>query len=82
LAWGIVPTGNTSNIQKESLESLEEKESSLMDLYDNKGISVDLIQNRIIYTPSCGMGTMSLEDAEKVLDLLAQIGNPSGIKYL
>ncbi|MGD9201107.1 MAG: hypothetical protein PVI26_06065 [Chitinispirillia bacterium] len=82
LAWGIVPTGNNSDIQKESFESLKEKENSLMDLYEKKGISIDLIQNRIIYTPSCGMGTLSFKDSEKVLDLLAQIGNPSGIKYM
>ena len=82
LALGIVPTGNSSDIQKESYESIKEKENSLMDLYEKKGISLDLIQNRIIYTPSCGMGTLSLEDSETVLDLLAQIGNPSGTKYI
>ena len=45
-----------------------------MALFIQKGISSERLQEQIIFTPSCGMGTLSEEDAEQVLNLLAQIG--------
>lgn len=75
LAWGIVPTGNSEDIQKESGESLKSKIEALMELYVKKGMSEDRLRNQLIFTPSCGMGTLTPEDAETVLKLLSQVGN-------
>jgi hypothetical protein len=45
-----------------------------MKLFTVKGIPSDQLQEQIIFTPSCGMGSLSLEDAERVLELLSQVG--------
>lgn len=64
LAWGIVPT-NAESIEKETLESLiallEKQVTQLKARIENFKV------NQIIITPSCGMGSLSEELAEKVL---------------
>lgn len=74
LAWGIVPTGNPEDIHKETSESLKSKIEALMESYVKKGVSEDRLRNQLIYTPSCGMGTLTTDDAETVLRLLLEVG--------
>lgn len=73
LAWGIVPTGNSEDIRNETVESLQQKTDKLIELFLKKGISEERIQNQMFFTPSCGMGTLTLEDSELVLKMLAKI---------
>ncbi len=77
LAWGIVPTGNPADIKKETGDTLKQKIDELMALFIQKGMSSERLQKQILFTPSCGMGTLSPDDAELVLKLLMQIG-PDG----
>ncbi len=74
LAWGIVPTGNSEDINRETGESLQNKVNELMELFSLKGVSPERIKEQILFTPSCGMGTLSVEDTERVLELLASLG--------
>lgn len=74
LAWGIVPTGNSEDIQKESGESLKSKIEALIELYVKKGMSEDRLRNQLLFTPSCGMGTLTVDDTETVLRLLSEVG--------
>ena len=69
LAWGIVPTGNPDDIEKETVESLleawEAKAAAVMAL----GFDRATIIAQSLITPSCGTGSLTLELAVKVLSL-------------
>jgi hypothetical protein len=73
LAWGIVPTLSVSAIEKESVSSLmdiwESKTAKLQDL----GIDRKILYSQSLITPSCGTGSLSLENAIKVLNLTAKL---------
>ncbi len=75
LAWGIVPTLNVSAIEKENVSSLmdiwETKTAKLIDL----GIDQKTLFSQSLITPSCGTGSLSLENAIKVLDLTAKLSD-------
>jgi methionine synthase II (cobalamin-independent) len=40
---------------------------------DKKGISRDLMLDRIIFTPACGLGPMSQKDARRALELTSSL---------
>lgn len=67
LSWGIVPTSHSVN--EVTVESLSEKLESAIDSLVNKGIERRLINENSLITPSCGTGTMPLEEAEKAMTL-------------
>jgi len=75
LAWGIVPTaGHTAGetpADNETVDSLQKKLGDLLALFVGKGVDEDHLRNRMILTPSCGMGTLTPESTAKVLELLA-----------
>jgi hypothetical protein len=73
LAWGIVPTLSVSAIEKEDV-------SSLMDIWETKtaklqelGVDRKTLYSQSLITPSCGTGSLSLENAIKVLNLTAKL---------
>jgi hypothetical protein len=70
LAWGIVPT--TEIIREENTDSLKKR------FYDglaklSKSISSDLLLSGILLTPSCGTGSMSIDETLKVFKLLKSL---------
>jgi len=75
LAWGIVPTSDADVLNKETPDTLKEKYIELLNLYEQKGIKTDLIKNKVMLTPSCGMGSgsLSIKDTETVLELLYEL---------
>jgi len=75
LAWGIVPTGNTEDIRKATPENLKNRVDELTNLFVKKGVSENLVRKQILFTPSCGMGNLTDQEAETVLKLLHAIGN-------
>lgn len=77
IAWGIVPT--SGDIHNENADTLAEKFDSCVASLENKGFSRDLVIQRSLLTPSCGVGSMSPEDAREVFDTLRQLrGKLSG----
>jgi methionine synthase II (cobalamin-independent) len=79
LAWGIVPTSELTG--RETVEVLMEKlEAGFRDLMD-KGIPEKILHERCLLTPSCGMGLMSVEDAEKAMGLLVELSKRMREKY-
>lgn len=73
LAWGIVPTLSVSAIEKENV-------SSLMDIWETKtakllnlGIDRKALYSQSLITPSCGTGSLSPDNAIKVLKLTAEL---------
>lgn len=67
LAWGIVPT--SSKINATSLNDLVKRLEEGIQYLAGKGISRTLIHNRSIITPSCGTGTLTMAEAERVMAL-------------
>ncbi len=67
LAWGIVPT--SPKINTTSLDDLVKKLEEGIQFLAGKGVSRALIHDRSIITPSCGTGTLSIQEAEKVMTL-------------
>lgn len=77
LAWGIVPTGSPELVAKETSARLISKRDELVALFEGKGIARDRLMKQMLLTPSCGMGTLPAPSAERVLDLLHQLGDMS-----
>ena len=82
LAWGGVPTGKPYDIEKESAESLTMLwEHQVKKLVRPGRDQADLLRQTLI-TPSCGTGSLSLEHAEKVLQLTKDVSANLRAKYL
>jgi methionine synthase II (cobalamin-independent) len=68
IAWGIVPT-----VEDEILQATEETLLARLDaavgLLLRKGIDRDLIYERALLSPACGLGTVSVSAAERALEL-------------
>lgn len=79
LAWGVVPTSKI--ICEQSVETLEEQLENVMDGLAAQGIDKQLIMEQAIITPSCGTGSMSPEDAEKVFELTGKLSARMKEKY-
>jgi methionine synthase II (cobalamin-independent) len=73
LAWGLVPTGNPEAVARETVESLREKQEKIIGEFARKGVDRSLLTRRMLMTPSCGMGTLPPQSAERVLSLLCQL---------
>jgi len=71
LAWGVVPT--SPKIFEESAESLDKRLSEVVDNLADKGVDKNLIWQQSIITPSCGMGTMSTEGSDLVMQRLSEV---------
>lgn len=71
LAWGIVPTKNFTG--RETAEQLAGMLRDGWKALSDRGIDLNLVRERSIITPSCGMGSLSTEYAEAIYDLLPQV---------
>jgi len=79
LAWGVVPT--SEKIRSQTAESLEAQLEKVMDNLASKGIDKKIITEQAIITPSCGTGSLAVEDAEKVFSLMAELSKRMKSKY-
>ncbi|MDR3165672.1 MAG: hypothetical protein LBU13_08845 [Synergistaceae bacterium] len=80
LAWGIVPT--SKKVMEQSVESLEEVlERNIEKLAGVSGVDKKIIAEQAVLTPSCGTGSLSVEEADKVFDLLPKISAKMRTKY-
>jgi len=73
LAWGLVPTGSAELLERETSASLIRKRDELASLFVQKGTTRDRLMRQMLLTPSCGMGTLPVRSAERVLNLLGQL---------
>ncbi len=69
LAWGIVPTGEVENIEKETSESLACRWEEYALQLGGQDFSPEDLLARSLITPSCGTGSLSPEAAQRVLNL-------------
>ena len=70
LAWGIVPT--SESIRDEHIETIRKRLESSLKLL-SKSLPADLLRSQILLTPSCGTGSMNIDDSVKVFTLLKQL---------
>ncbi|HAS55192.1 MAG: hypothetical protein A2X56_01505 [Nitrospirae bacterium GWC2_57_13] len=71
LAWGIVPTGAFTG-QETAAELIARLEAGMKRLEDH-GVEKRTILRQCILTPSCGMGSLTPEQAVAILKLLGQV---------
>jgi methionine synthase II (cobalamin-independent) len=70
LAWGVIPT-NSEILENISLEEIIRKfRSQLSDLSSTLNISKEEVLRKSLFTPSCGLGSLSESLSIKVLELL------------
>lgn len=71
LAWGIVPT--SEKIDGEDADSLYTNLQNKIEILVSHGVDREKLQKQLLLTPSCGAGTLSEEQAERVYRVLAQL---------
>ncbi len=73
LAWGIVPTEDfTTDINTDFL--LKKIKYALASLV-KKGLDEYLLKNRLILTPSCGLGTLDSKKSQAIFKCLAEVSS-------
>lgn len=71
LAWGLVP--NSASVEVESVESLLRRFREGVKLLASRGVDEELLLERSMVTPSCGLEGLSEEQAEKAYALTAEL---------
>lgn len=74
LAWGIVPTVE-EQIASETADSLVARLDAAVGLLAKKGVDRDLLYERALITPACGLGPVSPGAAERALALTREISD-------
>jgi len=70
ICWGIVPTQEFNTDQTPEL--LAQKIKFGLDILVKKGIDRQLLLERLLISPACGLGTLDTQKAEGILSLLNQ----------
>jgi methionine synthase II (cobalamin-independent) len=73
LAWGIVPTLNVEQLERETATSLLSQWDEQVKRLESLGIDVQKLTAQSLITPSCGTGSLSIDLAKKVLKLTREI---------
>ena len=81
LAWGIVPTLNSDDIEKETAESLITRWEAQSVAIEALGFDKSAILAQTFITPACGTGSLPLGLATKVLALTRQVSDTLRKKY-
>ncbi|MCE5308624.1 MAG: hypothetical protein LLG20_13375, partial [Acidobacteriales bacterium] len=73
LAWGIVPT-NSAKIRTQTADTLVTRFNGLVDnLAAKTGLDRAVILRQAVITPSCGTGSLPIDDARLVFRLLGEV---------
>jgi methionine synthase II (cobalamin-independent) len=81
LAWGIVGR-DEDNLNNETVSSLIDRLIEEMSNLEKKGVPFRRISTQCLITPSCGLGTVSVEAAEWALELLASVSKEYRKRYI
>jgi hypothetical protein len=74
LAWGLVPTLDPQEFQKETVDTLWQRfQEQVTRLSADLNLKPKAILSQAILTPACGTGYMSIDDARRVLTILAEL---------
>jgi len=81
LAWGIVPTLNAEDLEKETTASLVRQFEAKVKQIETLGIDPHRLINQSLITPACGTGTLSIDLAQKVLRVTREISEEIRKRY-
>lgn len=81
LAWGIVPTLNSDDIEEATVESLVTRWETQSTALEALGFDKTAILAQTFITPACGTGSLPLDLANKVLALTRQVSDTLRQKY-
>ncbi len=73
IAWGMVPTLKADELENATAASLVEQWKQKAAQVENLGIDPELLLSQSLITPSCGAGSLSPEQAVKVLQLTREV---------
>ena len=82
LAWGLVPTLNADDLQKETAASLLRRFETQIKQIAALGIDPRQLIEQSFITPACGAGTLSIDLAKKVLKITRKISEEIRSLYL
>jgi len=74
IAWGIIPT-NEEDLKKVNKDILLEKLDNSIQKLTEHGLDKAFILERSFVSPSCGVGSESLENAKKIFELTKKISD-------
>jgi methionine synthase II (cobalamin-independent) len=80
LAWGIIPTSPQS--QTPTPEELRGSFLEKVDALASRGLDKQQLLKQALLTPSCGMGMLSEDRAERVLQTLADVSRQVRLEFL
>lgn len=75
IAWGIVPTHDPHVLSRETSASLISKWKNSVGALTGKAVELDRLLVQSLITPSCGVGSLSPELAEKALALTREVSD-------
>ncbi len=81
IVWGIVPRGEEA-LASETSTGVVERLHQAMELLVRKGISFDDLLAASLVSPVCGLGSISLDCAERTLALTAGVSKEMRRRYL
>jgi len=81
LAWGLVPTLNADDLEKETAASLVRRFEEQVKQVAALGIDPRQLINQSLITPACGAGTLSIDLAKKVLKITREISEEIRKRY-
>jgi methionine synthase II (cobalamin-independent) len=73
LAWGMAPTLNTEDLEKETTASLVSQFEDKVKQIEALGIDSHRLINQSLITPTCGTGALRVDLAKKVLRVTREI---------
>lgn len=73
LAWGLVP--NNAQVDEETADSLARRFEEGVSLLASRGVDADLLKERALLTPSCGLEGLSEAQAERAYRLTAELSS-------
>lgn len=73
IAWGLIPTLDVDALKGTTLKNLIEKFEQAVKYLTNKRIDEKLIIDNSLITSSCGAGSLSIENAERAMDLVSEL---------
>ena len=81
LAWGLVPTLNADDLEKETTASLLRRFEEQIEQVAALGLDPRQLIKQSLITPSCGAGTLSIDLAQKVLRVTGEISQEIRKRY-
>ncbi len=69
IAWGLIPNMD-EQVDQETIGTLLKRFEGYMDMLYRKGMDLDLVLERSMITPQCGLGGLDEGKAKRVLELL------------